>query len=369
MITAKEAAELISPYTGLCIDNEDQRDDIFLLLSLIQSKVWKKGIFKGMVKDFNVNVRKRSINGKDRSFIVTPHGFDILLGINLDGKPAAIRDTYFQFNPSGRGSITNCVSCNWTEDVIDLGDSPTLFQPCENSCSCGKLDCDNRNIGVIEYDCGKICTDDDYPSLTITGYNEMGNRVYTFKPTDPFNQSHNDCRCVPATSTSAGGREVMNGDVYPIKDKLVVHENIFWSKIESIKKQQTNNPVEVFSVCGTTTELLARLEPFQSSSNYRIYELPDCCASYECVHGLFKIAKPERITNESQLLIVDDEEALISLAMSFDKTYKKEEIEKGELYLQKGINTLDEEHKMNRSKAIVPIIVIGAEDDTSFDWN
>lgn len=367
-ITAIEGAELISPFVGLCPKTE--KDELFQLLSLAQTKAWKKGIFKGMVKDFNVNIRKRTINGVDRSFMITPHGYEVLLAVNLDGKPKYIRDNYFQFNPEGSGSVSNCSSRNWTDDVIDLGSQPTLFQPCENKCNCGDLDCNSRALGVIGYKCEKSCeTDSD--TVLISGINNLNNPVYTYEPDDVSSERHSLCRCVsPDERANSKQRKVIDGDIYPIKPKLVIHKNIKWNRIDSIRKGYTNGPVEVFAVCGNSTELLARIEPFQKVPNYRIYELPDCCCDYECVHGLFKIGKPDPILSDFQHLVIDDDEALIALTKSLNLTYRQEKLELGEAFLHKGMMNLDEEHKMNRSNARVPIIVDGVSESNEYlEWS
>lgn len=363
-ITALEAAQIVGPYINLCADNEEQQKKIFDTLSLIQWKAWKMGTFKGFVKDFNVNTRTRNINGVDRTFIITPHNFEILKGINLDGKPAKIRDAYFQFNSEGNGSMTNCVSCNWTDDVIDLGEEPVLFQPCENKCSCGNYDCNSRNIGVVSYICDKTC-EINKEEVLISGINSLDNPVVTYRPKSVYAESHNLCHCISPT-TQSKNREVVHGDLYPIKNKLVIHTNIKWKRIDSIRKDYSTYPVEVFAICGNEAELLARLEPNQTSSNYRIYELPGCCREYECVHGLFKIGKPDKIVSPTQMMIIDDEEALIALSKSMELTYNKEEIEKGELFLVKGMATLDDEAKQNRSNTRTPLIVEGNSEENEY---
>jgi hypothetical protein len=360
MITAGEAADLIGPYVGLCRKNEEE--ELFGMLSLIQTKAWKKGVFKGMVKDFNVNIRKRTVGGKEKAYIITPHGYEIMLAVNLDGKPAPIHDNYFQFNNSGNGSITNCCGCNWSEGVIDIGEFPTLFQPCENKCCCGSLDCNSSNIGVISYECRDSCRD-NLETVHVSGLTDLGNPVYTYDVDNPYVDSHDRCRAVDPKNAK---KTVIIGDKFPIKRKLVVHKNIKWSRIDSIRKGYSDAPVEIFTVCGNSTQLLARIEPYQQASKYRIYELPDCCCQNQCVHGLFKIGKPEKIQHESQSMVIDDEEAIIALAKSFDLTYNKDKITEGEAFLQKGMQSLDDELRMNRSNAQVPIIVIGMEENESF---
>ena len=364
-ITAGEAAELICPFIGLNPDNNEE--ELFLILSLIQTKAWKMGTFRGMVKDFNVNIRRKTINGKEKAYIITPHGFEIMLGVNLDGKPAPIHDNYFQFNPNGEGSMTDCCGCNWSEGVVDVGEFPTLFQPCENRCCCGSLDCQSANIGVVSYGCSDRCRD-NMESVTVNGLSHLGNPIYTYEPENPYLQSAQSCRCVSPDSNNDPQKRVISGDRFPITEKLVVHKNIKWSRIESIRKGYSDAPVEVFTVCGNSTELLARLEPYQKASRYRIYELPDCCCNHQCVHGLFKIGKPERIQHKDQPMIIDDEEAIIAMSKSFDLTYNKEKIVEGEAFLQKGMKNLDDELRSNRSNARTPVIVEGVEENEINLW-
>lgn len=361
---AEEAAKLIAPYVGLRVETDS--DELFQILTLVQSKAWKMGVYKGMVRDFNVNTRTRIVNGKERKYIITPHGFEIMLGVNLDGKPAPIHDNYFQFNNNGNGSMTDCCGCNWSEGVIDLGEFPTLFQPCENTCCCGERDCNSASIGVVSYNCFEDQCHQSQEHVLVKGLNYLDNPVFTYEDSDPYDPSNDRCRSIDPRKVT---RKAIEGDRFPIKRKLVVHKNIKWSRIDSISKGHTVYPVEVFRVCGNDTDLLARIEPYQKQSRYRIYELPDCCGSPSCVHGLFKIGKPDPIVHGSQAMIVDDSEALIALGKSFDLTYTKQNVELGEAFLAKGIKSLDDEVKMNRSNSRVPMVVLENEHyDEGFDF-
>lgn len=366
-LTVEEAADLVSAFVGLCPENETR--ELYRLLTLAQTKAWKKGIFKGFVRSAHVNVRHKTVGGKEKAFIITPHGYEILLGVNLDGKPKLIRDTYFQFNQGSQGSIEDCCGCNFTDDVFDLGEQPVINQPCENVCCCGEIDCNNRSIGVIGYQCDIRCQERK-DNVIISGLTHLGNPVYTYEVDDPYSESHNECKCTSDYESEPDRQlKIIDGDVFPVKSKLVVHNNIKWSRVDSIRKKYTDGPVEVFAVCGNDTELLARIEPYQSASRYRIYELPDCCCKYECVHALLKIGKPEKLEHPSQHMIIDDEESLIALVKSLDMTYNKEEIEMGEALLIKGMNNLDDEHKQNRSNTRTPVIVDVCHDDEIGDWS
>lgn len=354
-MNAAQAAEYIAPF--IKSNWPKDRDKLFRILSLVHSRAWKEGKWYGMTREYTVPVLENNT-------LITPPGYNVLLKINLDAKPTIIRDKYFQFHRNGTGSISECCGKNWCGDVHDLGPEPVLFQPYQiPSCIC-----DDQTKPCIQLAFKSLGCENDDVSITVTGFypNELNpkekgeacpkERVYTYKKeTSPGKTEI--CGCRKDTPAKEGKKPVNGATVKPDENLQLL--DLYWGEIESIKKTTSRNPIEVYAVYGDNkVRLIARLEPWQTEAHYRRYHLPDSCST-PCVHGLFKISQPERILDDSQLMLISDDEALLLLAKGIHMTYYESEDVDGERYILRGIKALDDQLRENASNADIPIQVSG----------
>lgn len=362
---AETACKLIEPFVDICYESDSKR--FYQLLDLIQAKVWKKGVgFRGMIKEFHVNTRKTVKSGVTRRFIVTPHDYDNLLFINLHGEPRTIRNSYFEFHKNGPGSLNSYGRNNWTDSVVDLGESPVIMQPCDPYCNPCEKDCDvgYRRIGVLAHQ-------DDYfengLKTLVSGLYPDGTPIYSYS--DPV-YNHAKENGLTVSKEPVDSELVIHGVRFPISCKMVWINDVRWHTITSITKPPTRGPVRYYAISPANDSHIeiARIEPNQTKSLYRTYLLPESCNEYECIHGVFKRSKPSKIQSGTQQLIIDDEEALIALAISMKEVYSNKELGVGELFLQKGMQNLDEELTQTRSNDLSPIQVDDPWSDINSDW-
>ena len=354
-MNAEQAAQYIAPFIKSSWPKD--KDKLFNILSLIHSRAWKEGKWYGMTMEATVPV------SEDRT-LITPPGYNVLLKVNLDSKPTPIRDKYFQFHRNGTGSIEECCGSNWCGDVHDLGPEPVLFQPSKDpSCVCKDQDAPCVQLAFKSVGC-----EDDDSEITVTGFYPRDykpgqtqeycpqERIYTYeRETTPGKTEICGCRKDTPPKT---GKKPKNGATVKLTEELSLL-NLYWGEIESIKKTKTRNPIEVYAVYGDNkVRLIARLEPWQTEARYRRYKVPDTCKT-PCVHGLFKISQPERILDESQSMLISDDEALLLLAKGLHMTYYESDDENGERYIIRGIKALDDQLKEQMSSADVPIQVSG----------
>lgn len=319
-LTAEKVARDAAPFLGLSYEND--RDRLFLYLSMAQKKAWSTGIYKGHLKSFDVETYE--VNG--HRYIKTPHGFNVLMGLNLEYEPAPIMEGYFRFHHNGPGSNDQC----FRDYGLSYYEFATLQGPQINN------PCDRFKLGVLN-------TFDATGHVCVTGLNELGHPVNTVS----------DGVSVDGVKFNFNGQHAMQQV-----------ENITWSQITGITKSPTIGPVEIYSIKNNDPKLIARLEPNQLRSLYRVYELPkSLCGCRGAVHGLFKVSEPEDISRPTDQLIVDDFESLLNLMMSVDQGFNTKDLNLSQAFMAKGISGLAEEERAGKGPTVAPPQFVGPEFD------
>lgn len=342
-MTVEQVAERVAGSISLAWPND--RDKIFEVLSLAQDAIWKSGKFKNSTKIASVFVRPDMT-------LTTPPGYSILLGIDINGRPKAINDKTFLFHENGPGDFTSDMSgSKWIMDgVVDMGESPVIMQPTDvDSCKCHCVDSEPKYLIAKGIDCipNKLI---GYDNVLVSGAGCDGNRIYTYQKTDDKTQKTSCCQCETPEDLDMEG--VVDGTVYPITPNDVVYTNILYSKIESITKEPTRYPVEIFAVDKSgRSVMISRMEPWQLSSRYRIYKLAKNCVNknINCILGLFKMSKPDPIVSKNQLFIVDDIEAIISMLISKDEMFNKKDPQKAAQFGANAIVNLNADLRESKS--------------------
>jgi hypothetical protein len=337
MITVEEAGRLVATKIGKRwpYDKEEIMDN----LSLVAEEIWKSGVFKGSTKWAYVSVNSDNT-------IVTPHGYNVLLGLNQDFKPMKIRQDHFLFHQNGVGEKAVFEGSN--KDVIDLGEFP-IFTLIERLCKpCSGSECPSYKIAArILGSC------EGFPETRIYGNDQNGHPIYSYVKSE--NGLDEVCQCTQEEA------EYYNDTVEGIRIKLTNTLQAFdiqFSSITGIVKPATSSPVEYWAINHSgLAKMIARLEPFESSSSYRIYKVPKSCIKQACVFGLFKIKQPERYVDGSQAFISDNISSLISIAIGVDKKYKRDELQLGQQYIGDGVLSLANEVRESNSNAESPIQV------------
>lgn len=311
----------------------DDKTDIYEILRLGLNKAWNEGKWFGQTREYIVPIRI----GTFGKYIVGPIDFPILLAVNLDTKPTDIRNNYFKFHKNGNGWVNSQQGCRWIRDVFDLGSFPTIEEI-------------NNNSGLII----------GVRALGVAGSNEKvwvngsygGAKVYTYKLSEGGIKT---CAC----TVNATQVDRVNGIELDISSDFNYICNIRFDDIVSIHKTITRTPIEVIGIDPTTGKgkLLARLEPNQTQSSYRRYQIPDHACTNSCVHGIFKIREQEEIVSDTDDLIIDNEEALISLCMAVDQIFYKQDVNSGASYFLQAIGTLDKNKAEKESPDIFPVQV------------
>lgn len=340
-ITAGEAAKIIDTFIGCSYDNEGNHDKIMRVLSLVNGYVWKKGIWPGMTAQFSVRVNRRT------GEIITPHGYNVLLKVNVNGDPNSLGDQYFKFHQNGNGSLDECCGQNWSTKVIDLGYSPVLVQP--NYLK----DCDCYHIGVSTD--GNPDTSNDIPVSLVKGYHIEGEQepekqIYTRKTETDLRLVSGPCQCQPEQLLSLSTDELIEGVEFPLNGNMVIYDDLCWGRVSGISKPITDCAVDYWSVHSQTKKFfrIARLEPNETNSSYRRYQVPEQCCSYSCVHGLFKISAPTPISSFSQQLVFGDEECLLSLSKAVEFLYYKDNVELATPFFARGLQCLEENYREDK---------------------
>lgn len=333
-------ADQIASSIGLCWPNDESR--IFENLTHVQNEIWKSGKFFGSTKFFDCKVLPNNQ-------IITPHGYGIMLGIDINGKPKEMKDEFFLFHKNGPGDINRFRGeCeNFNDDIYYLGNSPVLIQPTDESCRQFRLDCEPKKI-IVRCECAN---DPPYKRTVISGLGVDGKPIYTYKATDPSTEQETVCQCTSNNPVELQAVQAVQGVEYQISSYSLA-ANILFSKIDNIIKEVTSVPVEYWMVdqngIGT---LIARLEPWQILSNYQIYQIPKKCLRMRSVLGLFKRNKPEPVIDENQIFISSDIEAIKSLAIGIDYKYTKKNIPASLPFFQDAGSQLSAELKENRTGA------------------
>lgn len=341
MITAERAAKLIAPHVN---KNYDMHKSIlFDILRLAANKAWQEGRFYGMSKEFIVNTRKDD-NGN--SYFLAPKDFSILLGVNINNRASIIRGRDFQFHRNGYGSIDkNHKGCSWFEEVMDCGAQPVIEQP--NIKLRGPVMIGFRSLSGEAMDA----------EININGVTTDGNKLITYQAIQKASSTVCGCNQI---ATAKKTIDVVYGSTFRITNAFTYIDNVCFESIESITKSVTLGPVEVVAIHKNGEGyLLARLEAHEITSKYRKYLVPNTCGCTQTVHGSFKISQQENIAYGSQPLIIENEEAIISLAIGIYKQYYTSEIQEAQFYISEGLKVLDKEKREEDSPNVFPIQIDG----------
>jgi hypothetical protein len=322
--------------------DENSRDKVWRILRLACNHAWGKGKWWGMTADFWCKVLYED-GPTGKPYILSPPGYDALLGVNKDGKPRILRDSYFMFHKNGPGDIKGHNYCNWNTDVYDAGHVPTLHAINNYGCQSGVM------IGVRAI--GKPGEDE---FVTIQGETEDGNLAISYELNNKAT-----CNCLQATDDgTTNAVRTVQGLRIKVTEKFEYVDNVLFKNITSITKTLTRTPIEVIFINKKGEGFItARLNPWDIESKYRKYYVPEGCES--SVHGLFKIGKQVPLVDESQQVIIGNEEALLALCKGIHLLYYKEQAVAGAGYLQAGIISLEEEMRETQSPIETPIQVVG----------
>lgn len=337
MIRIEEVAEFVSTYIGKQFPYDE--DSIYANLDLVNEIIWNAGLFHGSTKWFYCQVR-------DDNTIVTPHGYNVLLGVNRNFKPLMIRDSSFIFHQNGPADIP-VVSDNFSNNVYDLGEYP-IFKLLENLCyPCEGTVCNEFRIGARAMG---FC--DSYPKTRIMGNDVKGNPIFTFIKGDKVelcNESEKDSY-----------DNVIHGLEIQLTTDIRVIDNVKFGSISEIIKEPTKYPVEYYAVNNKSVgQLIARIEPFQTRSLYRLYKVPNDCIRNACVLGLFKRSKPDKIVDKEQLFFCSNRNAILSISKGVDLKYNKNDTQSGETLIALGIKDLAMELREQSSNSTNPLQMDG----------
>lgn len=347
MITVGKLAESIAPLINLSWPND--RDKIFNNLSLVEKQIWASGKFHESTRWFHVNV------DKDNS-IITPHGYNVLLAVDVNKKPQQIRDQYFLFHKNGPGDVTQDFLRRFDTNVYDLGSTPVLFQPTDDICKCKCVDKQPKLLSV-KADCSNYI--ENSIGTRVSGLDKEGRNIWTYKAIDNKTNEETLCCCTEEKSQE-GFEGVIEGVRYPISSRGVMYKNILFSQIRGIVKEPTKVPIEYYAVHPVTNTgvLIARLEPNQIFSRYRKYMLSDKCKNFHCVLGLFKKSEPDPIITDEQTFISSNILAINSLAIAMDYKYEKKNMQAALPYLQDAAVQLNAEVREHNSGSTNSIQVV-----------
>ena len=335
---AKQAAELVAPFIDKSYPQD--KDKIYEILTLAINRAWNEGKWLGMTAEFFVGVSQDNIGNK---FILAPNSHPILLAVNVLGKPTTIRDNYFQFHKNGMGGIINDKDCRWSQDITDVGTVPILDKHNINFEEGVKIGVRPLGIpGPNEY-------------IFIDGTNQIGESLYTYIKKD----LGSTCCCV-LDSQRDSDVETVNGIKLQVKEGFHYISNAEFYDILGISKTITRTPVEIIAIdCNNNAKVIAKLEPNQTVSKYRKYSVPSHLCKGDCIHGLFKIAKQEKIVNDTERLIIQNEEALLAFTKGIYMLYYKENMEAGASYILNGITILEKERREEDSPSEFPVQITG----------
>ena len=325
-------ADEIAPFVGMSYPNDEKR--LFDLLSLVQDQIWMSGKFYNSTKYFYTPVR-------DNNLIITPHGYNVLLGCNIDFRPVSINGVASIFHKNGPLEVP-LKQGGFSQSVYHIGDSPVMIQPNDEWCSPCKPKTKRDYYIAVQ---GGGCETNKETLVSVSGCN--GKQIYTYRKEETESEPV-ICEDRDLVETEIKYSE---GVVYPILGKMVFHENIIISEVYNIIKDPTVSPVEYYLVDKETRVgvLTARLEPYETNAKYKRYQVSKSCVKGKCILGLYKKSKPVKIVDESQIFISDNMQAILSIAQGIDHKYSKGDIEKGMAYIRDGINLLNLEVREERA--------------------
>jgi hypothetical protein len=332
--TADKAGQLIAQFIEKSWPND--KEVIFNVLSLVNEEIWNSGLFPDSTKWAYVKVGK---NGT----ITNPHGYSVLLGAKIDCDKFEVKDSYFMFHSNGPLREPD-ESSSFSKSIQFLGTYPTLINPQNDYMfKCGDK---GFNIGV------SACNlpPSRYPPLTIiSGLNLGGRPIYTYRfentKSDEVRIADDDeiTNYTPDDVDFESG--LIEGVQFPITNKLIKFSNVAFSDIYNIVKQPTLTDVDYWMVDEATCKAIkiATLGPFQTRSAYNIYRIDNKCINSGCAFTLFKREKPDPIINDSQFILTNNQNALISMAKGVYLMYFKEDINTGTAFITKALRDIGRE--------------------------
>lgn len=337
MLNIGQVSKLIAQHVDRTFPND--REAIYEILDLVKEKIWHSGKFYGSTKWGWCRVRGDGT-------IITPHGYNILLGCKVEGLPSAdIKDKYFMFHKNGPTSSV-IKDKGFNNSVIDLGEFPTLLPP--EKYHSGK-NIGNWYISVKSPGLGFSKN----PSIArVMAYDCQGNKIYTyiFKKDEDAEEEVTQLG-VDEIDQHEG---VIEGINYQIKGVDTLYKNIIVSSVYGIVKQPTVTPVEFWLYENKSCSngiLMARLEPNETISSYRSYKVPDGCIRNKWVYGLFKMSKPQATAFDSELFMTDNKSAIISIAKGVYKANFKDQLSEGRAFIDDGIRALNDELRESKSSS------------------
>jgi len=330
---AQVAGELVAEYIERRWPSD--KEEVYKILRLGINKAWSEGKWSGMTKEMFVNVYKDEYG---KNYIIGPDTHPILLALNVNGYPRTIRDNYFMFHKNGNGDVKNRPDCHWNEDVYDLGEMPYFNKD-------NIIFSEGVRIGVRAT--GKPGAGE---KVYIAGSYDNGLQVVTYKKTD----TAKCCGCTVDTNTV----DTVTGAEIEIGEGFTYINNIIFNDITAISKTVTRTPIEIIAIDKNGNgSLISRMNPNQRFSSYRKYMVPTHLCGRTCLHGIFKISKQEKITSDTDNIIISNEEVLIGLAKSIHNIYNKEQQEIGASYFLQAISTLDKDKREEESPSESPLQV------------
>ena len=357
LINAGMAGELIAPFIAQSWPND--REAVFRTLDLVQEVIWKSGIFDGSSKWTTVKVNKDGT-------IVSPHGYSVLLGAKIGKQKLTIRDSYFMFHENGPLTEPD-ESNNFSKNVQFIGTYPTLINHI-----------DDMRIGRGDYKLGVISPclppSGSPPTTIISANNLKGRRIYTYRfreHSDPEILEDDDI--VNYTPEDVSMQEgIVEGVIYPITSKLIIYDNVRVSEIYNITKEPSLSAVDYYVMSPLSAEcscnegiLVASLDPFQTQSRYSVYKVVNSCINEGKAFCLFKKDRPETLVNDSQLILTNSKNGLIALAKAINFTYNKDDAQKGEYFLGKGMKDIADEIASSNPAAKRELQISNVQKDAS----
>jgi hypothetical protein len=184
----------------------------------------------------------------------------------------------------------------------------------------------------------------------IAGLYDNGTQIVTYKKTD----TAKCCGCTIDTSSI----DTVTGAEIEIGEGFTYINNIIFTDITAISKTVTRTPIEIVAIDeGGNGSIISRMNPNQRFSSYRKYLVPTHLCGRSCLHGMFKICKQEKITSDTDNIIISNEEVLIALAKSIHNIYNKEQQEVGASFFLQAISILDKDKREEESPSESPLQV------------
>jgi hypothetical protein len=332
--TADKAGALIAPFIEKSWPND--KETIFNVLSLVNEEIWNSGLFPDSTKWAYVKVGQ---NGT----ITNPHGYSVLLGAKVGCDKFEVRDSYFMFHSNGPLREPD-ESSSFSKNIQFLGAYPTLINPQNDF----QFKCGDRgfNIGV------SACNlpPSRFPPLTIiSGLNLQGRPIYTYRFEDTRSDEVRIAEDDEITNYSPDDVDFESGLIegvqFPITSNIIKFSNVAFSDVYNIVKQPTLTDVDYWLVDEATCKAtkIATLGPFQTRSAYNIYRIDNKCINSNCAFALFKREKPDPIINDSQFILTNNQNALISMAKGIHSMYYKEDINVGTAFITKALRDIGRE--------------------------